>query len=261
MTTAIILSLGQFADSDVEILKRGFNQWRSNQLSNQQNEERLGDVVWNWMSENLSDDPKNKVTRLDPLRRNDITIENFAQKCNQECIAKFFQEKNNVQITISTEEFIAIFKSMSQIKETTFDKIRSLNKALNEIDPGRQIRIILVSHTNLCHTEYIIEQLQTEIPELTLNNFKQDESLEPPTARVLLITSMFTGGVEHPDILKKGLVYLAAHGLEITEGVSCLKTIDKNEAFPYKKPDTDFPNILEFLPSLLQSNNSAQCKL
>ncbi|KTD27000.1 hypothetical protein [Legionella maceachernii] len=193
-----VFSIGQFISSDVQKLKDGFTQYFASR-----NPEITGQKIWDWM-----------VPNLKPLRVADITLEQFCENLNQ-----------HFKVQMSFADFQAIFNSMAQVNEESLKRISEF-KAL--LEANKDIQILLVSHTNYSHFNFVLKQIGERLPPFGIISAKNDW---PKDAQILFVPSMHSKCPEHPDTLKYALTKLEV-GPEIPL-VSFLNTILQFEGHPH----------------------------
>lgn len=168
-----VFSIGQFISSDVNLLKQGFTDYFREKKINLD-----GEAIWNWMV--------NK--NLDPLRVADITLEQFCQRMNE-----------HFEINVSFEDFEKNFKSMAVVKDGTKEQISAFTHLLNE---NKDFQFLLVSHTNHCHLNFIIEQIANYLPKHAV---MVDSHPCPADAQIIFVPSMSSKSPQHPGTLKYAL--------------------------------------------------------
>ncbi|MGQ3888883.1 hypothetical protein ACQUW5_07600 [Legionella sp. CNM-1927-20] len=214
-----VFSLGQFVSSKLDILKLGFQNWFA-----AQKKEVSGEVVWQWMVNNLT-----------PLRLGNITVKQFCEQFN-----KYFQ------VDMPFTEFNKIFNSMCELDKSSLARITKFKKFL---DKHEEVQFVLVSHTNFSHLNYVLSQLENIIPDHQ-SLIISDEMLWLKNGKILFAPSMSSKCVEHSDTLKYAVDKLKLEDNDLI--VSFLNTIKKfdHPHFSYIEPGKDLEKVMEAVESL-----------
>ncbi|ARH01236.1 hypothetical protein [Legionella micdadei] len=192
-----VFSIGQFISSDVKKLKEGFTEYFASR-----NPDITGEKVWNWM-----------IANLNPLRVADITLEQFCENLNQ-----------HFKTEISFADFQRIFNSMAEVNEESLKRIAEFQALL---EANKDIQILLVSHTNYSHLNYILEQIGHRLPHFGVISAKNDW---PEKAQILFVPSMSSKCPDHPGTLAYALAKLEVH--PETTLISFLNSIQQFEGHP-----------------------------
>lgn len=230
-----VFSLGQFVSSNLEVLKKGFE----DELAGW-GKTTTGDEVWQWMLPNLA-----------PLRLGG-ELDAFRVAFNR-----------HFDVDLPFEQFEHIFKSMSTIHETKLNEIASFEDYLQAQE---NLKVILVSHTNHTHLNYILEQIKTTVPEARLGVVYPSCSLSE-SQRLLFAPSMFSQCVEHRDTLLFSLkqLNLDPQDLHVVSFLNTIPNLDSRfeelldaERFVYADPGKQLEHVKDFLEeySLVHHNRS-----
>jgi hypothetical protein len=169
--TVAIFSLGQLISSNLQNLKDGFE----TELANE-GKDFSGEVVWKWMT-----------SYLPRLRLNLMTLEELHIKFN-----KHFSS------SISLERFTTHFNSMSKIDVQSLNRVSELNHFLNV---NEDIYFLVVSHTNIYHLEFIMQQLESVMPKCR-DGIIHGAMTSLSNQKMLFATSMYSQKEKHPDTLQ-----------------------------------------------------------
>lgn len=173
MTIAIV-SLGQLISSNVATFKKSFEL-----ALKSEGKETTGDAVWAWLQDYL---PR--------LRRSQMTFEEL----HDEFIRNF-------DSSMPFEDFMKNFNSMCLIDEPSLQRISEINALLSD---HRDIQLLIVSHTNVSHLEYIMNQLERVVPTCKAGILNSSTNNQPPVP-MIFATSMASQCEHHPDTLKWAL--------------------------------------------------------
>lgn len=173
----VVFSLGQLISSNLQKLKTGFQTELTKEGKNID-----GETVWKWITPYL---PR--------LRLDKITLEDLAQEFN-----------THFSSSMTFEEFKKNFNSMCQVDASSLQRIRLLQSYLDE---HQDIRLLIVSHTNTSHFNFIMEQLESVIPECR-TGVLHDNGSSMLDAQIIFATSMFSQCEQHPDTLQRTITLL-----------------------------------------------------
>lgn len=221
-----VLSLGQFISSKLDVLKAGFQSWFSRQEI-----EKTGDEVWAWMAKNL-----------EPLRFGTISLETFCEQFNTDF---------DVKMDFAT--FKSIFNSMSTFDAATVAKLRQMKAFLDETDA---VKVILVSHTNHSHLDYIMDQLEPIIPGCKRGILTAGDNPSVHDAQLFFATSMASKSVPHMGTLKFALEQLK---IDLSSQLaSFLRTIQETPDpaythFLFSEIGDDIERVIHEISALLRS--------
>jgi len=200
MKNFIVLSSGQLISADINKLAQGLAQKGFD-----------GEKLLGWIKNNLA-----------PLRLGQ-SLQDFHLK---------FSIENNVKI--SFEDFETIFNSMCEISTESAVQIKSLTDFLNQSE--HDVQLILVSHTNWSHLNWILNQLQSIInPNITHSVICSDKPWDS-NAKLLFATSMHSQCTDHPAILNFALNTLHHEDMQILSFLNTIQTFNHpsvHENFTY----------------------------
>lgn len=229
--TVVIFSLGQLISSNLQSLKNAFQSALA-----EQGKDIQGDAVWMWMTKYLPS-----------LRLNQITLENLCSEFNAHFAA-----------SMSVPDFINHFNSMCQIDEASLQRVAQFNDFLTE-NPG--IHFLVVSHTNVSHFDYIMEQLERVIPGCRTGVIN-DTTTSEQGAQIMFATSMFSQCEQHPDTLRCALNKLDI-GLDqpIISFLNTIQQVDEAANFTYIPAEAilNADKVIEVLGSL-HEENTVRCR-
>lgn len=197
-----IFSMGQFISSNVKKLQNGFDVYYA-----MQGVYPPGEDLWNWILQNLT-----------PLRTGEMSLEDFHKKFDNYVYGMHY-------VKIPFEKFKEIFNSMSKVDESTLARIIEFKKFLENRD---DIQLLLVSHTNYSHLDYVLSQIQHALPKFGIVDIKNSWDND---AKILFVPSMSSKCPEHSGTLKYALDKLQLN--PETKLVSFLNTIKTFDCPPY----------------------------
>lgn len=193
--TIAILSLGQLIGSDIKKFENAFHL----ALAAEGKDIEGRDVFWNWLK-----------PYLPQLRRDQISIKQLCGEFN-----------THFDASLSVLDFTTCFNSMCEIDDASFNRVSQVNGYLTE---NPDIRFVMVSHTNVSHFEYIMQQLECLIPTCRtgiIDNMTTSEQ----SVQWLFATSMFSQHEQHQDTLRCAFTQL---GIDSDEPmISFLNTIQQ----------------------------------
>ena len=208
-----VISMGQFISSDLSKLKQGFTEY-----FRIQNKPITGEEIWEWMSKNL-----------ESLRKDEITLAQFCQNLN-----------DHFKTDMPFIDFQKIFNSMVELNSDALLRVSQFTELLNK---NQDVTLVLVSHTNHSHLNFILEQVQSHLPRsYGIISIKNDW---PNNARILFVPSMSSKCPDHPGTLNYALQKLGID--KDTPVVSFLNSIQTfpHPNFKYIKAEQVLdPNVL-----------------
>lgn len=230
--TTVVFSLGQLISSNVQTLKSAFQSALA-----EEGKDIQGDAVWAWLT-----------SYLPRLRLNQITLENLCGEFNTHFAA-----------SMSVPDFTNHFNSMCRIDEASLARVAQFNDFLNE---HPDIHFLVVSHTNVSHFDYIMEQLERVIPACRTGIIDNNTTSEQG-AQILFATSMFSQCEQHPDTLR-----YAFNKLEISldqpiiSFLNSIQQVDQATDFTYipADPILNADKVIEVLSSL-HEQKTVRCGL
>ncbi|KTC68317.1 hypothetical protein Lbir_2919 [Legionella birminghamensis] len=165
----IIVSLGQLISSDISQFKASFqNSFLNRQLK------FTGEDAWNWLLPHLPE------LRLAKINLNDL-LGDFNSKFST---------------TLSFDEFRKNFNSMSQMNSDSLTRMKVL---VDFLQSHPDVQILVVSHSNWSHFEFIMEQLDEILPYCRAGLIENDQAI--PKGQILFAPSMTSQCEKHPDTL------------------------------------------------------------
>lgn len=209
-----IFSMGQFISSDVKKLQNGFQAYYS-----QQGTSLSGEELWTkWIVPNLT-----------PLRTGDMSLEDFHKEFNQSIKSTFDGAE------ISFEKFQEIFNSMAEVDQSTLERISKFKEYL---ESNKHIQFLLISHTNYSHLNFILSQIQDQLPKFGVIDAKNNWDDE---AHILFVPSMSSKCPDHLGTLNyalEKLKYKLSSDTQLVSFLNTIKTFDHEGNYPFKYVDT-----------------------
>lgn len=199
----IIVSLGQLISSDTSKFKEAFLQSFVDQ-----NLAFTGEDAWNWLLPHL---PK---LRLAKTNLNELLID---------FNAKF-------STTLDLEEFRKNFNAMSQVDSASLARMKNL---MDFLEKNPEVQILVVSHTNWSHFEFIMEQLKELMPACREGLIDENDQVAPK-CKILFAPSMTSQCEKHPDTLNWAMKRINVDLKNpLISLLNTIQVIDSAEQFKY----------------------------